>query len=180
VLTALVENEHLPLPDASVDRLLGVHCLETAERARPLLREIWRVLAPEGRLLLIVPNRRGVWARIDTTPFGQGQPYSRGQLETLLQDSLLTPIDWSMALYLPPLDRRMILRSAAAIERLGGRLTPVFSGVIIVEARKEMIAPVGKPSAVRRLRELVPIRGSGNLLKDGGACEPAETDAAAR
>ena len=76
--TVLVEEAMLPLADASVDRLLAVHCLETSERVGPLLREIWRVLAPEGRLLLIVPNRRGIWARLDTTPFGHGRPYSRG------------------------------------------------------------------------------------------------------
>ena len=61
----------------------------------PLLREMWRVLTPEGRLLLIVPNRRGVWARLDTTPFGHGRPYSRGQLERLLTDALFTPLEWT-------------------------------------------------------------------------------------
>ena len=87
----MVDEAMLPLPDASVDDLLCVHCLEVAERAGPLLREMWRVLAPEGRLLIIVPNRRGLWARFDTTPFGHGRPYSRGQLERLLTDALFTP-----------------------------------------------------------------------------------------
>ena len=44
--TVLVEEAMLPLADASVDRLLAVHCLETSERVGPLLREIWRVLTP--------------------------------------------------------------------------------------------------------------------------------------
>ncbi|MGH7634944.1 MAG: methyltransferase domain-containing protein, partial [Gemmatimonadaceae bacterium] len=52
VMSVLVEEDRLPLADGSVDRLLAVHCLEMAERGRPLLREIWRVLAPEGRLML--------------------------------------------------------------------------------------------------------------------------------
>ena len=163
VVSVLVENEQLPLPDSCVDRLLGVHCLETADRARPLMREMWRVLSPEGRLLLVVPNRRGVWARIDTTPFGQGQPYSRSQLERLLSDALFTPIGWSTALFLPPIDRRILLRSANAFEKLGGSISLAFSGVIIVEATKEMVAPIAKPAAAGRLRELVPARGG--LLK---------------
>jgi alpha-ketoglutarate-dependent 2,4-dichlorophenoxyacetate dioxygenase len=50
---------------------------------------------PEGRLLLIVPNRRGIWARLDSTPFGHGRPYSRGQLERLLGDALFTPLEWT-------------------------------------------------------------------------------------
>jgi SAM-dependent methyltransferase len=74
----MVEEAMLPLTDASVDRLLVVHCLETSESVRALLREIWRVLTPEG-LLLIVPNRRAS-ARLDTA-LRPGRPYSGGQLE---------------------------------------------------------------------------------------------------
>jgi len=171
VLAALIENEQLPLPDNSVDRILAVHCLETAERARPLLREMWRVLAPEGRILMVVPNRRGVWARIDATPFGQGQPYSRGQLERLLSGAMFTPLDWSTALYFPPLDQRVLLRSVNAFERVGRRVFPSFAGVIVVEARKEMVAPVGKAAPARRLSDLVPVRSSGKLIKGSSAEE---------
>jgi SAM-dependent methyltransferase len=136
ILTALVDEAHLPLPDNSVDRLLAIHLIEVADRVGPVLRELWRVLAPEGRLLMVVPNRRSIWARGDTTPFGQGRPYSRRQLDNLLADALFEPIDWSHALYLPPVPTRFILKSALGIERLGARLTPSFGGVIIVEARK--------------------------------------------
>jgi SAM-dependent methyltransferase len=155
-MSALVEEDRLPLANGSVDRLLVVHCLEVAERARPLLREIWRVLSPEGRLMLIVPNRRGVWARLDNTPFGQGRPYSRRQLEELLAEAMFTPIDWGAALFLPPLNRRMLLRSATAWERVGTAVSPAFAGVIIAEARKELIAPIGKPIKARRRPSLVP------------------------
>src|SRR5499433_4030651 len=69
-LAALVEETELPLVDAAVDRVLIVHGLEMAEDVFALLREAWRVLAAGGRLLAVVPNRRGIWARSDTTPFG--------------------------------------------------------------------------------------------------------------
>lgn len=157
VQSVLVEDDRLPLADGCADRLIGVHCLEVAERTRHLLREMWRVLSPEGRLMLVVPNRRGVWARLDNTPFGQGRPYSRRQLEALLVEALFTPLDWSGALYFPPLGKRMLLRSATAWERVGAGLSPAFSGVLIVEARKEMMAPIiGKASKARSLRQLVP------------------------
>jgi SAM-dependent methyltransferase len=158
ILSALVEEDRLPLADNSVDRLLVAHCLEVTEREAPLLRELWRVLAPEGRLLLIVPNRRGVWARLDTTPFGHGRPYSRTQLERLLKQSLFTPVDWGGALYLPPFDRRMLIRSAAAWERIGSRMWPAFAGVLIVEAMKEVMAPIGATAKARAIRELVTVR----------------------
>lgn len=161
VRCVLVEEKHLPLPDNAVDRLLAIHCLEQAERPGPLLREIWRVLAPEGSLILVVPNRRGVWARLDRTPFGHGRPYSRGQLERLLMDALFTPVSWGNALHIPPFDHRVILhRSVGAWERVVGRVSPGFGGVIIVEAKKELMAPIGKVVRARALRGLVTVRGN--------------------
>src|ERR1051326_489416 len=80
-LAALVEDDELPLPDAAV----------------------WRALAAGGRVLVIVPNRRGVWARIDTTPFGHGHPYSRPQITHLLRETWFTPTGWDEAVYLSPM-----------------------------------------------------------------------------
>ncbi|MBS0241146.1 MAG: methyltransferase domain-containing protein [Proteobacteria bacterium] len=160
VNTVVVDEDDLPLPDNSVDLMLVVHCLETAEHVRMLLREIWRVLSPEGRLLIVVPNRRGLWARFDLTPFGHGRPYSQHQLSMLLSEAMLTPIEWGAALHLPPFDNPLLLRSAATIERMGARVTPAFAGVLLVEARKELTSPIAKPALSRRLTELVPLRGT--------------------
>jgi SAM-dependent methyltransferase len=153
--TVMIEEDRLPLPDNTVDRLLMVHCLEiSAGHSRALLREAWRILAPGGRLLIVVPNRRGVWARRDATPFGHGQPYSRAQLERLLRDALFTPMGWDSALHVPPVDRRFLIRWSGVFEKLGGRFWPLFAGVLIVEARKDMVAPVlrGEGSKVRTRR----------------------------
>jgi SAM-dependent methyltransferase len=158
-MSVLVEEEHLPLPDNSVDRMLIVHGLEVAERPGALLREMWRVLKPSGRLLIIAPNRAGVWARTDRTPFGQGRPYSRGQLDQLLRDAMFTPLDWDGALYLPPIHRALVVRSATTIERIGARVSGRFAGVILTEATKELIAPIGTRSPAHALRKLVPIQG---------------------
>ncbi len=72
--SALIDDSMLPLPDSCVDRMLLAHALETAEHPRELLAEIWRVLTPGGRLIVVAPNRSGLWARLDTTPFGHGRP----------------------------------------------------------------------------------------------------------
>ena len=69
-LTMLADEVDLPLPDLSMDRVLIVHALESAEQVRPLLREAWRILSDSGRLIIVVPNRRGLWARFEQTPFG--------------------------------------------------------------------------------------------------------------
>ncbi len=155
--SVLVDERNLPLPDASVDRMIIVHCLEMCEATADTLREIWRVLSPEGRILLIVPNRRGVWARLDTTPFGHGRPYSRGQLRRLLCDALFDPLDWEEALFMPPAHLRLLLRSAGAWERLGSTFWPAFSGILMVEARKTVYAASPKTGLEKIRGRLSPV-----------------------
>lgn len=136
--SALVVDDMLPLSDAAVDRVLLVHALEMAGDPREILREVWRVLAPGGRMLAIVPNRRGLWARVDSSPFGYGRPFSRGQLVQLLRESLFSPIGWGEALHMMPLKRRRWRRVSSAWEQVGSRLWPAFAGVIVVEATKQL------------------------------------------
>src|SRR5436305_8310809 len=150
--TALVDEYDLPLLESTIDFAFVIHGLELADNPAEMLREVWRVLSPQGRLLLIVPNRRGMWARFDTTPFGYGQPYSRPQLHTLLRETQFSPIGWSQALFMPPFERSLVLKSAPAWERLGLLVSPAFSGVIIVEAVKQVYAISGG----RRVRKMVP------------------------
>lgn len=154
-LAGLVEETCLPLPDSCIDRLLLVHQLEAADQLQPALREAWRVLAPGGRLLIVVPNRRGMWARVETTPFGQGRPFSRGQLVALLRTAMFTPLEWTAALFMPPVGWRVLLRGAGAWERAGLRFWPRFAGVILVEATKQIYAPAGQP---RRARARLPLQ----------------------
>jgi SAM-dependent methyltransferase len=136
--TALVFEEELPLPDASVDRILLVHALEHAENPRETLKEMWRVLSPAGRIVIVAPNRRGVWARFEHTPFGTGRPFSRGQLNELLREANFTPSAWADALFFPPSRRRWLLRFHNLFERTGRRFWPIFSGVVVVEAQKRL------------------------------------------
>ena len=152
-LAALVDELDLPLPDSAVDRVLLVHALEMAHDPVALLREVWRVLAAGGRLLAVVPNRRGLWARMDTTPFGHGRPYSRSQITQLLRETWFTPTGWGEALYVPPVARGWFLRSAVAWERAGATISAPFAGVHIVEATKQVYRAI--PARRERAR-LVP------------------------
>ena len=152
-LTALVDERGLPLADAALDRVLLVHALEMTDDPVTMLREVWRVLAPHGRLLAVVPNRRGLWARIDSTPFGHGRPYSRAQITKILRETLFTPNGWGEALYVPPVPRGWFLRSAVAWERAGATISAPFAGVHIVEATKQIYRAI---PARREKRQLVP------------------------
>jgi len=137
-LSCLVDEYELPLPDAAMDRVLLVHALENSADPAALLREVWRVLNSGGKLLAVVPNRRGLWTRMDTTPFGHGRPYSRSQIIQLLRDAWFTPTSWGEALYVPPMSRGWFLRSAVAWERTGATLSAPFAGVHLVEATKQV------------------------------------------
>src|ERR1700731_865620 len=148
-LVTLADEGELPFADYSIDRVLLVHALESSEEVGAMLKEIWRVLAGGGRLLIVVPNRRGIWARLDRTPFGSGRPYTMSQLSQLLRDELFTPVGSDAALFIPPAKKRMILRSASAWERIGKRWVPTFSGGVLIQATKQIYA---KPNAVRAPR----------------------------
>jgi SAM-dependent methyltransferase len=155
---ALAEESELPLGDYSVDRVLLVHGIEFSEQVRPLLKEVWRVLAGGGRLLAVVPNRRGIWARIDGTPFGQGQPYTATQLSLLLREEGFTPERTAAALFVPPNGSRMMLRSAAAWEKIGERWFTTFAGVAMVEATKQIYAtPAPRRRALRARPVYIPL-----------------------
>ena len=147
-LSTLVQEDALPFPDAFFDLILVVHGLEEAEALRPLLRQLWRVLAPEGKLLLIAPNRASLWAQIERSPFGRGRPFSRNELDALLRAALFVPESWQRALYAPPVASRVLTGSGAGWEKIGSRFFFSIGGVHIVEASKSLYAPA-RPKPVR-------------------------------
>jgi SAM-dependent methyltransferase len=158
---ALVEETTLPLADCSVDVAVLAHAVETSDRVHRLLREVWRVLDEPGRLIVIAPNRRGLWCLAERTPFGYGRPYSASQLRQVLAANLFTPLRDERALYVPPFTSPMWLRTAPAWERTGSRFARKLSGVVILEAEKSLAAgtPVRADEAVRAGRVIrLPVR----------------------
>ncbi|HMH64767.1 MAG TPA: methyltransferase domain-containing protein [Rhizomicrobium sp.] len=139
----LCEEDALPFPEVFFDRILIVHGLESAESLRALLRQLWRVLAPEGKILLVAPNRASLWAQVQIQPFGHGRPFSRMELEGLLKDALFEPGRWERALYAPPL--KAVTGNGAGWEKVGARLFPGIGGVHVVEATKSLYAAAATP-----------------------------------
>lgn len=165
--TALVDEAELPLPDSSVDFILVVHGLELAEEFEGLLNELFRVLTPQGRALFVVPNRRGLWARFDSTPFGHGRPFSRGQLAQRLREAQFSPLGWSQCLFMPPVQRGFLIRSAPLFERMGLAFTPGFSGLLMAEAVKQVYAPLPGKRVRRLLPQLKPVLQPVPALRQG-------------
>ena len=153
----LAREEELPFPDHSFDRVLLVHALECARRPNRLLREVWRVLAEGGRMVLVVPNRHGLWCWSERTPFGQGRPFTIGQIERLCRGHLFEPLRRDQALYLPPLGRRLGPRLAPVVERIGERTLAALGGVLLLEVEKRICAATpllaGAPRGRRKMAE---------------------------
>jgi SAM-dependent methyltransferase len=149
-LSCAAEEDNLPFADLTFDRIVLIHGLELAENARRMLREVWRVLKDDGRLMIVVPNRTGWWAYREVTPFGHGLPYSAGQLGRLLADSLFRVEQRDAALWMPPVRLRMVLRSAPLFERAGRKMMPGLAGVTLTEAVKDVYAAMPMQPVPRR------------------------------
>lgn len=142
--TALVDLNRLPLPDSSFDAVLVVHGLEFALDADGFLAEIWRVLVPAGKAVVVVPNRRGFWSRSDHTPFGYGHPFTRRQLNRIISSNGFRLCRSHSALYSPPFEGRQTRRLLGPAEKLGRPLWRNFAGVLVQEAEKRLLAGVPK------------------------------------
>jgi SAM-dependent methyltransferase len=148
--TVLCDPLEMPLTDAAIDLVIAVHAFEHIGDAEELMRELWRISAPNARLIVVVPRRRGMWAAADNQPFGDGNPFSRSQVERLLRDHSFVPEAWREALYLPPWNHRLVIRFARLFERFGRLFGPLFAGVIVVSARKELFPAVPRRKKLER------------------------------
>ena len=147
-LVGVCDEAELPIETNSVDKLLVIHAMGSVENIDSILRETWRVLVGQGRLVMIVPNRSGIWARMDNTPFGHGTPYSLGQIRHFLKEYMFVLERAERALFFPPTSSRLMLVTAPVWEKIGQKLFNAFGGVNIVEATKQLYAGtlVGAPA----------------------------------
>jgi SAM-dependent methyltransferase len=158
-VSVLCEETTWPIENGRFDKLILMHGLETSERPSALLEECWRVLGPGGKALFIVPNRSGLWARSDATPFGYGRPYSMGQLESQLKSHNFAPQRHTAVLYQPPSTRRFWMKTGRFWEKMGRSVSALIAGgVLMVEVTKTNPTPRGTKSGSRVLSPL------GNLV----------------
>ncbi len=165
VAGCLLHDELLPFPTSCLDRVLMVHALETAADGQAMLRAALHALRDDGRLLIVVPNRNGLWAHSESTPFAEGAPCSTGRIERMLARALFRVERMEGALYCPPADLRPLLRFGRALEAAGRHVSPRLAGVLVVEAVKDIHAAI--PASPLRAPIRVPVRRV--LLPLGGA-----------
>lgn len=154
------EEGLLPFGDADFDTVILIHGLEGAESARTLLRQVWRVLAPEGRLIVVVPNRVSLWAVSEVSPFACGRPYRRAELSALLRDTLFEPVSVRRALYVPPRKMSKTVFYPALWDAVGRRFFSSLCGVYIAAAKKSLYCVTPLPDLQK---SKVRLAAAGNL-----------------
>lgn len=138
-VSVLSEEVMWPIETGHIDRLVVLHGLEHSERPTALLDEIYRVLGPGGKVIFVVPNRSGLWARSERTPFGFGRPYSSSQLDAQLEWHNFVSGEHRSLLYQPPSTRRFWRKTAGFWERAGRSIPAVMAGgLIMVQATKKI------------------------------------------
>jgi SAM-dependent methyltransferase len=128
----ICHEDELPLQRESIDLVYLLHALETCPDARGLLREVERVLAPDGTVLIVALNPYSPW-RLRWAGGGV-RPWSFGACRTLLRDSGL---DVVRHCGLGPL--RPWLREGAGFAVTGGTARDpwaVWRAGYLVQARK--------------------------------------------
>ena len=158
-IVTLADEAALPFPDSCVERAIVIHALEHSDQSHAMMQEIWRVLAPNGKLLAIVPNRRGIWTHIEGNPFAYGHPFNVNQVLRLLRGTMFVPLRSETALFMPPSTSRMVMRMERALENLGSRFFTPFGGVLMIEAEKQIYA-VNTEYALQKKKVYLPARGT--------------------
>ncbi len=174
-LQLIAAPEQLPIAADSVDLVVLPHTLEFADDARQVLREVERVLIPEGRLVVLGFNALSLWGLWRLVRRGQGGvPWcGRFQASFRVGDGLsLLGFDIElreMMMFRPPW-RRTLLQQFSFLDTLGRRFWPMLGGIYALRA-------------VKRVSTLTPLRTSWKGQRPvlaAGAVESTTRDTATR
>lgn len=142
-VSAWCQAEQLPFASSSIDLIVLPHALEFAENPHQVLREVERVLLPEGHVVLSGFNPLSLWGLRQMFCHQCEYPW-HGDFLTLLRikDWLallgLEVVGGRMACYAPPLAREKWLARFAFLDRAGDRWWPMMGGVYFLTAKKRV------------------------------------------
>ncbi len=153
----LCESGEIPLESDSVDVVIGHHCLEFVDNPHQVLREIQRVLTPQGQLLMVGFNpfslrglltaSRGLSRR---SAWRQHEPVSARRLTDWMH-LLGCELQDSHYLYaLPPLGRGRLRRGMESLDTWLGQHNVPLGGVYLLHAVKTVVAQNRPRSLLRR------------------------------
>lgn len=134
----------LPFGEGSLDVVLLLHTLELEENPHEVLREVLRVLVPEGHVVITGFNPWSWWGVWRLLRRHRGEvPWSgRFISQTRIRDWLalvgFETVDTRCFFFRMPLGSERIMARTNFLERFGPRWWPIFCGVYVVVARKRV------------------------------------------
>lgn len=189
VIVHIAQPEELPFETQSLDLVALPHVLESTADPHQVLREVDRVLRPEGRLIVSGLNPVSLWGARHLLPGGlpPGLPARDCRLiaPPRLRDWLrllgFEPLAVSHGCYRPPVRNRAWLDRTAFLENAGDRWWPICGAVYLQSAVKRVRAMrlVG-PAWKRPVRSRA-ARASAALTQnvEAGGLEPTRRGAVA-
>lgn len=135
--------EELPLASQSIDLIVLPHALEFSPNPQQLMREIERVLRPEGRLLLAGFNPFSLWGFKRAVGSRQSYPWTGRFLHlNRIKDWLslmgFELLSGRMICYAPPVDDAAWLRRFRFMEAAGDRWWALGGGIYLLDAVKRV------------------------------------------
>jgi len=134
----------LPLASSSVDLVVLPHALEFEENPHQVLREVERVLVPEGSVVVTGFNPFSLWgvrrrlARQTRRPPWRGQYVSVPRLKDWFALLGFETRAGAFGCYAPPAEQEKWLRRWDFMEKAGDRWWPFAGGVYVVQAIKRV------------------------------------------
>ncbi|MDX8379022.1 MAG: methyltransferase domain-containing protein [Gallionella sp.] len=159
-------GEELPLASASLDLLVMPHVLEFSKQPHAILREVERVLMPEGSVLISSINPHSLWGVYRALGRRKSYPWC-GHFIVLsrMKDWLallgFEVVGGSFAAYAPPFHQKKWLVCCEFMEAAGDRWWAVSGGVYFVHAIKRvpgvrLIKPKWNKGLVNKLLPVTP------------------------
>ena len=156
----------LPFACNSLDLLLMPHVLEFTQHPHPILREVERVLMPEGSLVISGFNPHSLWGIYRALGRRHGYPWcghfiALSRLKDWLALLGFEVVGGRFATYAPPFQQKSLLERSAFMEVAGDRWWAVSGGVYFLHAIKRvpgmrLIKPQWKSGLVNKLLPVAP------------------------
>lgn len=150
-IALLADNAALPFASESVDVVVMPHSLEFHPDPHAILREVDRILIPEGHVVILNFNPLSLWGLTrlllgwrKRMPW-RGRYYTRARLRDWFSLLGFDYLSGRQVFFRPPIQHEKTMQKLEFMERIGPRIVPLFAGVTIILARKRTstLTPIG-------------------------------------
>lgn len=137
--------EELPFQPGSFDVVLMPHILEFMPDPEQLLAQVYQMLAPEGRVIILAFNTWSLWGiarwfkHSKTLPW-RGRFYSELQLEKWLLQQKFTIEENCSVFFRPPMLTKASLQRGIILEAIGSVLWSNYGAVNLLVAKKPVVS----------------------------------------